>query len=258
MSLSRGNARGRRFGALRVKVIGPSQDDIDRLRVRWQTWIDDNQTAIEELRDALRGDEQVFAASSSISTDLGEGAQDISAPDLASIMLMIEERINGTNEDQSLLLTGDGSSAEILQGMAEENEIVAPPAGTALTDLTNQHRRHVTVFKIPHRGAEANVTEEVVARITADHYVFCGNGAHHNPELTVVAPLAEARLDHGIGPNTDFTFWFSSGSRTPGLSSTRKAHMEKLERDAGDLGARSGERMTERFIQDQPFLDVLA
>ena len=257
--LTRESARGRRFNRMRVKVIGPSQDDIDRLRVRWQAWIDDHPTAIDELRDELRADENTLraTASSPIAADLGAGVENITAPNLASIILMVEERIAGTRTDQSILLTGDGSSAEILEGMAAENEIEAQPAGTAIADLADLHRRHVTVFKIPHHGAEANVTEELVARITADHYVFCGNGAHHNPELTVVRALAEARFESGLGPDENFTFWFSSGSRTPRLTAARRTHMENVETEVADLIARSNGRMSARFVQEHHFLDVL-
>jgi hypothetical protein len=256
--LTREVARGRRFKRMRVKVIGPSADDIDRLRITWQRWIDDNPTAIDEIRDALRGDEERLAnVAAPIAAELGEGVENITSPNLASIMLMVEERIEGTRRDQSVLLTGDGSSAEILAGMAAENEISAPPEGTAVAGLSDRHRRHVTVFKIPHHGAEANVTEELVARITADHYVFCGNGAHHNPERTVVQALAEARFETGLGPNEKFTFWFSSGSSTPGLTDARRAHMKLIEADVAELINRSNDRMSARFIQEQRFLDVL-
>ena len=257
--LTRERARGRRFKRMRVKVIGPSQDDIDRLRITWQRWIDNHPTAIDALRGQLRRDEDGLGTATGrpISADLGDGASSITAPNLASIMLMVEERIAASGVEQSVLLTGDGSSSEILEGMAAENEIEKPSPGTPIAALTNRHRRHVTVFKIPHHGAEANVTEELVARITADHYVFCGNGAHHNPELSVVRAFAEARLDTGLGPDDDFTFWFSSGSRTPGLTDARRAHMRLVEAEVEDFVANNN-RMTARFAQDQHFLDILA
>ena len=251
--LTRDSARGRRFNRMRVKVIGPSQDDIDRLRGTWQAWIDKHPTAIDELREQLRRDEAGLGAeiSGPIAADLGEGVGSITAPNLASIMLMVEEL------DQSVLLTGDGSSAEILEGMAAEGEIEAPPEGTTIANLAERHRRHVTVFKIPHHAAKANVTEELVARITADHYVFCGNGAHDNPEREVVRALAFARLESGLGPDDDFTFWFSSGSRTPGLTEARRRHMQDVEADVAGLVAFSGGRLTAHFAQEHRFLDIL-
>ncbi len=49
-------------------------------------------------------------------------------------------------------------------------------------------------LKVQHHGASANVTSDFARRVTANHYLFCGNGAHHNPELEVVKAFAEARL----------------------------------------------------------------
>ena len=69
--------------------------------------------------------------------------------------------------------------------------------------------------------------------MTADHYLFCGNGAHHNPERSVVEALAKARLGverEPVGPtDRPFRFWFTTSSTTPGLSDGRRAHMTELE-----------------------------
>ncbi len=254
--LTRANAGRRRFHGMRVRVIGPSQDDIERLRVRWRKWIDGHPSAIDKLRDELRDDEANLAAAqpggASIAAALGEGASRITAPNLASIMLLLEE-----GAEQSILLTGDGSSDEILQGLEETNELDPMEAGADLDDLLAGQQRHVTVFKIPHHGALANVTEEVIHRITADHYLFCGNGAHHNPELEVLRRIAEVRRD-GIGPDTDFKFWFTSAADTPGLTKQRREHMKDVEALVDDLIDESGGQMGAQFMGGQGFLDVLA
>ncbi len=86
--------------------------------------------------------------------------------------------------------------------------------------------------------AEANVTEDFINRITADHYLFCGNGAHHNPERSVVEAMAKARLGVGrdaVGPPDGFAFWFSSSPLTDGLTDNRKAHMGMLRDLVTDL-----------------------
>ena len=239
--LTREEARGRRFERMRVKVIGPSQADIDRLRVVWKKWIEDNPTALDELREGFREDEAFLGAATpgtSIAADLGDGASSITAPNLASIMLVLEEH------DESILLTGDGGADEIIAGMEAENE------------LRKNRSRHVTVFKIPHHGALANMTEELARRVTADHYVFCGNGAHHNPELELLERLTQIRL-HEAGPDRPFTFWFSSASNTPGLTDKRQKHMKRVETLMDELEQDSGGRLTTRFMTDQGFLDVL-
>jgi hypothetical protein len=40
---------------------------------------------------------------------------------------------------------------------------------------------HVDILKGPHHGSNRNVERIFFKRITADHYVFSGNGEHGNP-----------------------------------------------------------------------------
>ena len=89
-----------------------------------------------------------------------------------------------------MLLTGDGVSQEILDGLARHGKLDA------------NGRIHVNVLKVQHHGALANVEADFVKRVTADHYVFCGNGAHHNPEIEVVEAFAKARLTGIDGERT--------------------------------------------------------
>jgi hypothetical protein len=81
--------------------------------------------------------------------------------------------------------------------------------------------------------------------VTADHYIFCGNGAHSNPEMEVVEAFARIRLDE---PGRPFKFWFTSSSRTSGLSEERRAHMEAIEALVDRLVAESGGLMTVDFL----------
>ena len=95
----------------------------------------------------------------------------------------------------------------------------------------------MNVLKVQHHGALANVEAKFVKRVTADHYVFCGNGAHHNPEIEVVEAFAKARLtgidsDGPVGPAAPFKFWFTSSPETPDstASQSRRAHMKAVKR----------------------------
>ena len=133
-------------------------------------------------------------------------------------MLLVEE---GTKK---VLMTGDGVSSEIIEGLERHKKFDA--AG----------RIHVDVLKVQHHGATANVDDAFVRAVTADHYVFCGNGAHTNPEPEVVEAFATARLkgfDGGppIGPNRPFKFWFTSGPATPDETKTksRQKHMKAVQ-----------------------------
>ena len=63
-----------------------------------------------------------------------------------------------------MLLTGDGHFADILKGL-EHNGLLKEGKGL-----------HVDVLKVQHHGSEHNFKREFAKRITADHYVICGNG----------------------------------------------------------------------------------
>lgn len=214
-------AQSRRVGPMTFWILGPTEGSIDRLRKEWRTWIDANQRTLRELQAEMLADEDRLASTigngGGLGTGLGDGVDGITTPNLASLMLLVQERRGGP----SVLLTGDGESKDILDGLAHFGK------------LDGDGRIHVDVLKIPHHGAEANVTEEFVERVTADHYLFCGNGAHHNPERSVVEALAKVRLGvdgAAVGPtDRPFTFWFTTSPTTPGLSERRREHMTALE-----------------------------
>jgi beta-lactamase superfamily II metal-dependent hydrolase len=212
------------FGSLRIFLLGPSQDDIEKLREKWQTFLDKSEEALAKLHQDLLRDESLLGALSPpivanpmLDQALGDGLSRVTEANLASIMLLVEE---GTKK---VLMTGDGVSSEILEGLKRHKKLDA--AG----------RLHVDVLKVQHHGATANVDEAFVRSVTADHYVFCGNGAHTNPEPEVVEAFATARLkgfDGGppIGPNRPFKFWFTAGPETPDETKTksRQKHMKEV------------------------------
>ena len=145
--------------------------------------------SLRELQAELLEDEQRLGtlsapvvASPLLATALGDGVAQVTAPNLASLMLLVQEKGGGR-----LLLTGDGISSEILDGLRHYGK------------LDDDGRIHVTILKVQHHGAVANVDEAFVTGVTADDYLFCGNGAHHNPELEVVEELALARLTGRAG-----------------------------------------------------------
>ena len=54
---------------------------------------------------------------------------------------------------------------------------------------------HVDILKCPHHGSISNVEQDFFERITADHYVFSGNGEHGNPDRETLELLVAARGD---------------------------------------------------------------
>ncbi|MEQ8554567.1 MAG: hypothetical protein RIC06_15080 [Cyclobacteriaceae bacterium] len=93
---------------------------------------------------------------------------------------------------------------------------------------------HLDILKVQHHGSEHNLNHEFCKKVTADHYVFCGNGAHHNPDLDVIKTIIESRISQG--PNrsitaevgNEFKLWFNSSSAV--TRSTYKEHMVSVEK----------------------------
>jgi beta-lactamase superfamily II metal-dependent hydrolase len=229
------------LGNLKLFILGPSPDDLDALREEWQGWLNRHQADLAELQRRLLEDERNLGTLSPmmvanpLTTSLGEGLASVTPPNLASLMILIEDG------PQTLLLTGDGVSSEILEGLAHHGKLDA------------EGKIHVTVLKVQHHGALANVTAEFVEKVTADHYIFCGNGAHHNPEIEVVQAFAEA---HQASLDTPYKFWFTSSSETEGLSDDRKKHMTLLQTEVATLIQHSNGLMQVQFMAAGHF-DVL-
>lgn len=100
---------------------------------------------------------------------------DRSVANLSSLVVLAR---SGT---KSILLTGDARGDKILSGM----EL----AGA----LKKKGSIHVDVFKVPHHGSANNIDRDLFERITADHYVFSGNGEFGNPERETLEMLLGAR-----------------------------------------------------------------
>lgn len=140
-------------------VIGPMLPEVKRLQKTHRDWLGKNP------------EEQRVTASALASY------ADKSPSNLSSIVVLVEAH------DKSILLTGDGRGDKILKGL----ELVG------LVDDGGSMR--VDVMKGPHHGSANNVELDFFERVTADHYVFSGNGEHGNPERETLELLASARGD---------------------------------------------------------------
>lgn len=100
---------------------------------------------------------------------------DTSVANLSSIVVLAEA------QNKRVLLTGDARGDKILKGL----ELVGLlPAGGKM---------HVDILKVPHHGSDRNNETVFFERVTADHYVFSGNGEHGNPERATLEMVLEAR-----------------------------------------------------------------
>jgi hypothetical protein len=158
----------------------------------------------------------------------------VTAPNLASLMLLAEEQA------RTVLLSGDGHRDDILKGLQHHGK------------LDGQGRIHVNVLKVQHHGAEFNIDEAFCRAVTADDYVFCGNGAHLNPDLDVLDTLVTARLAADPRP---FKLWFNSSSTVPGKAAD-KAHMAKVEALVASRQAAAPAGRVESFFLTQSTFDL--
>lgn len=212
-----------KIGDLDVRIIGPFQKEIDDLRDEWQEWLEENEVALAKLRERAERDEgSIGNEIARLTNPLLAQAEElgnmnkVTVPNLASLMLLVEEG------DNTLLLTGDGHHEHVLAGL------------TALGRLTGTGGFHTNVLKVPHHGSEHNIHKDFCKAVTADHYVFCSNGAHENPDLRVVEMIIDSRVgsedDKGTNPEVDepFTLWFNSSS-TLEENSDNQHHMKEIE-----------------------------
>lgn len=238
------------MGTFQVSILAPFEQDLDDLRRRWNKWLRDNRDVLERIRRSSERDEGLLTAGEAErfiggmvaeAKALGNRKQ-VTVPNLASLMLLVEE------DGKTVLLTGDGHADEVLAGLQHHGRLDA------------DGRLHVDVLKIQHHGANANMTEDFARRITADHYVFCGNGEHENPELDVVEVILDSRLARGPRRTTNpaasgaFTLWFNCGPGFPDLATRNVEHMRKVERLVASRRRGTRSRVRAQFLEKEPLV----
>lgn len=111
---------------------------------------------------------------------------DTSIANLSSIVAIL------THEGRTVLVTGDARGDDILEGLHEH---ASKTPGVPM---------HFDVLKAPHHGSDRNVDQDFFEQVTADTYVFCGDGTHDNPDPETLEWLQAAR------PGGGFNIVFSS------------------------------------------------
>lgn len=241
-----------KIGNMTLYLLGPFQEDLEQLHKEWDVWLKANQKKLGSLKamadeNARRlglGQEAALAQTMQIlATELGNRTE-VTTPNLASITFLAEE------DDQLVLMTGDAHANEVLKGLRAHNFL--PVGGGVL---------HVDVLKIQHHGATANIHMDFCKAITADHYVFCGNGGHDNPELEVVELIVNSRVGDDVD-DTDsphihdpFTFWFNSSEADAGTEK-RAEHMGKLREKMEMLAAGREDVVRFSFLEGEPCFEI--
>lgn len=191
------------LGSLEFQLIGPSKKALRALRKGWDEWLrdPDNREKTRKIRREMERRVNEFANGTLKENpfDLRDwnGVPDfegVTVPNIASLMFLVKE------QNHTLLLTGDSQQDVILAGLKETG------------NLANGYI-HVDVLKVPHHGSEHNADRNFCRRVSADHYVFCGNDSHGNPEPEVLKLFFDSRLGNtnqlALAPqarNRDFTY----------------------------------------------------
>jgi len=140
---------------LKLTVAGPMTAELKALQKKHAEWLRTRKKKTDEAALAAYVDKSV--------------------PNLSSIVVLAE--CGG----KRMLLTGDARGDKILKGLE------------SVGLLQNGGKLHVDVLKVPHHGSAHNLDDDFFERITADHYVFSGNGEHGNPERESLEMLFKAR-----------------------------------------------------------------
>jgi beta-lactamase superfamily II metal-dependent hydrolase len=246
------------IGSMQVRIIGPFPADLEKLREEWDKWLRKSKAILTKINTKAKKNEGELAASAkafsmSISDDALTAAEalahhphvesaqkplgrrtKITAPNLASLMLFV------TEGKRSILLTGDGYAGDAYDGLKK-------------LKLLKQGGLHVDILKVPHHGAADNMTHEFAMAVTADHYVFCGNGFQENPEVDVVQRLFDSRLGaedlRSTNPEAEraFTFWFNCSAKVKNKAK-QKQHMAKIEKLVAGMVKKSKGHLTAKFL----------
>jgi hypothetical protein len=140
---------------------------------------------------------------------------DKSVPNLSSLVVLAEVA------DKRILLTGDARGDKIIEGLQVAG-LMGQDGGGSL---------HVEVLKVPHHGSSNNLEPGFFERITADHYVFSGNGEYGNPEREALEMLFCARR------GADFTVHLTYPAEE--IDKERRNDLEKVNKQKGPQDTRS-------------------
>jgi ribonuclease BN (tRNA processing enzyme) len=262
LMLRRSDSKPIKLGGMKFTIIGPSNTDLANLRKEWNAWLRENKGKLKEINTRAEEDAGQFSVkeigeimlpklrqAQELSSllplaqakkfKLGERAS-VTNPNLASLMFYVEEK------GKTLLLTGDGHHSDILAGLRQTGK------------LKGAGGLHVNVLKVQHHGSEHNLDEKFCQTVTADHYLFCGNGEHENPDLKVIQAIADSRLgtpaqlSQNPQVGNKFKFWFNS-SEAVTIQDDAKEHMKKIEKLVRQLAGKSGGRMGFFFLKGSSF-----
>lgn len=234
------------IGSMTFTLVGPSEKALEDLKDGWNNWLDSTRgkDGLKSVKRAIRKQLERFA-SGQLQTSPFElfnwngirAFKGVTAPNVASLVFMVEEG------GKRILLTGDAQQDKLLEDLQ------------AAGFLDTGHC-HLDVLKIQHHGSEHNMDKNFAKRVSADNYVFCGNGSNGNPEREVLDTIFKSRIGaasrRALAPEAagrPFTFWFSSNSKDLPADSDKRENFEATEKQVNRLIASSGGLMSAQFVE---------
>ncbi|HEY6814493.1 MAG TPA: hypothetical protein VI168_03030 [Croceibacterium sp.] len=228
------------LGNFSIRIVGPTAAELEKLREGWGNWLARSEARVAQIERTVR--RQVEAFANGIGPELGEwegveSFRGVTVPNIASLVLLVQEG------PWRILLTGDA-----------QHDILLDQLGNA--GLLRGGALHLDVLKVQHHGAAANMSVAFARAVTADHYLFCGNGEHGNPEPEVLEQIFASRMSpnpdiRGLAPQAagprPFHFWFSTSTATPASGQKARRNFREVEELVGDMIQRSGGRLTAHF-----------
>jgi hypothetical protein len=155
----------------------------------------------------------------------------VTPPNRASITLLAEE------DGRTCLLTGDAAEDELCDGLRAAGHLADGPF-------------RCDVLKVQHHGSEHNLSIRFARAVLADHYVFCADGAHGNPDPSVIRTVVEGRAPEP-GP---FTLWFNCSPER--ASAGRRPALQAAIDEATACAAEHDGVSVEVLDDDRPFLEI--
>ena len=230
------------FGSLEITIVGPTASELEKLRQGWNNWLNDNPAKVANLNEAIRRSIDEFSQSGDPAAlhawEGIPGFRGVTVPNLASLVLLVED-----NDGATALLTGDAQHDLLLEHLEA--------AGL----LASGHR-HLDVLKVQHHGADANMSPKFARTVSADHYLFCGDGANGNPEPPVIRQIFDSRMSgdpavRATAPEAadqrPFHFWFSTSSTSGTANAQDRADFRATEREVRGMKRRSRGRLKTHF-----------
>jgi hypothetical protein len=220
-----------KLGTTTLTVIGPGSNDLKRLRDDWREWLKKASPDPSDGAGPLAEAEQLVSSLVEIIKKVDPN--DVTPPNRASITLLAEEA------GRTCLLTGDAGEPELIAGLKAAGRLDGGPF-------------RCNVVKVQHHGAAANLSVTFAESVLADHYVFCADGNHHNPEPSVIKTIADTRS--AADPGRPFTLWFNC---TPARTiPSRQANM-KAAIDEAKAAARRHPGITVKVLERRkPFFEL--